>query len=534
MKILSLLLLLFLFSTTLSFAQNLSARRKKLDSIFRIQENLIKEKIEENLKDTTGKSLFSEGGIKDYQARDIALKEQLRTLDTRKLLTYRRDELDTLLGKNQGNYMVTPSNFNKIIQNKFETLSGTEIKNGKYYGSSVSVDSKSVTVNLSFKPSKTHEFYILPTIGGTSNDGFTTVITGDKYSKTITGGLNFIFLSGNDKSQFKADAARQLHNDLKLIRYHFTKQDPNPDTVFFQKQFKVLDDQIVKAGPFIFEYFKGTTNADVLSPADLEALKAYRKASDTLVKAKLLPKGFDTLTNDHKLVLINKRQLNDELVLALTHYLDTADQVQQVAAFSSQRIGWWGGGIKLNQADYNIQAPSTATLVNSFSDNYFSANVSWTYMKLLSNGNHFYFSPTYTIQNPHNFNTNSQLHAEVFQDYPIGSTTTQKISKDLTFYPSVPGRLFTNYLLLPIAYYFTKLGAGLELDYKYGHNDPENDNEDISLGVLIPIQNDKTTLVVEPIAKVQMLNQKITAFWEHNCVLGVNVAVAIPKSFFSK
>ena len=536
MKTLRLLMCLYvIFYSMQASAQNISAHRNILSQRFKNTADSLKNELDRNLKSLGIVTLAADGGD-NKQATSIFYSEKIRRLNPSGLLVFRRDELDTLLGPNKEGYLVTPSNFNKIIQSKFETLSGTEIKNGKYFGSSVSVDTKSVTVNISIKPSASHEFYLMPTISGTSTNGFTTVITGDKYSKTLSGGLGFIVLSANNSSKFETSTAMLLHNNLKLLRYRNNKIKPNSDSLYFERAFdtlrSILNDK--KSADFLLSYFRKDLTESQIDPSNLRTLKQYNKVRDTLVKAKLLPKTFDTLSfTSYKMAMIDSHEPKDVKTLAMKNYLDSADKVQQKAAFSSQYLHWFGGGVKYNVANCNIIAPASTKLVQNFANEYFSANVYGTWMKLLSNGNHFYFSPTYTIQNPHNFKTTDQLHAEVFQDYLIGSAKTQKINKDLTFYASVPGRIFTNYLTLPLAYYNTKWGFGAELDYKVGWNDVSNDNEDLTFGVLIPIQSDKSAIVVEPLIKAQMLNQKITAFWSNNIVFGVNVTVAIPKSFFN-
>jgi hypothetical protein len=481
--------------------------------------------------------------MKRFITDSLFSNSDIRTLQQKSLLITRRKELDHLLGTQDDSLFVTPSNYNQIIKSKFRTLSGTQIKAGKYMGNSVSVDSKSITVNISLKPFKNSEIYLLPTIAGSSSNGFVNVITGNKYSRTVTGGTNFILLGHNNKSRYDAMVSRSLHNDLKILKLKY-KLKPNSDSAYYTSALKQVRRVLIHSGIFISNYYTGKVDTGKLNlPATdtatyhkwLADLALYQKAVDTLVKVKLLPKDFNkqTLGNQDTLAyhaLIQPKTVSD---LALGNYLDQADQIQQKAGFRESTVSWLGGGIKYNQANYNIADGAVTALERGIMDEYISASLSYTWMFIHSNGNHIYLSPTFNYQNNHNFSTSNQLHVEVLQNYPIGTTTAQKVAKDLTIYPGVPGRLATNYLDVPFAYYNNKWGVGAEIDVKYGYNDANDDNRDISLGILIPLnQSANNVLIIEPLAKAQKLNQTITNFWQNNFVMGVNVSISIPSSFF--
>lgn len=524
-------LLLFIFWGSTTVAQNLRERKKtiekttkkSIDSLISIQQILLRPT-----------SIMGQGANPaDVQTDNFLLSEKIRNLKDHSLLVYRHDELDTLLLTNKDSLFVTPINYNKIIQSKFRTLSGTEIKNGKYFGTSVAVDAKSMTVNFSVKPFKSFEFYLLPTASAASSNSFVTIFTGDKYSRTVTGGVNFIMLSGNNKSKFDPKTRNQLHNNLKVLKGSYENIKPNKDSIFYQKTLSELDTLIKRSYHFINRYYNQTINSSEVSKSKIADLTRYKANVDTLTKVKLLPKEFTALDSAKQDTLVKSSLIQPINQIVLSNYLDEADKTQQKAGFSAQKIHWFGGGFKYNQGNYYVSDPLSAKLERSIMDEYISANLSYTKMWLYSSGNHIYISPTINFQNNHNFNSGDQIHAQQFQNYTIGATTVQNIVKDITFYPSVPDRLETSYIVIPFAYYNTKWGFGAELDYKYGYHDVNDDNRNVSFGLLIPIQGDKSVVVIEPLVKAQKLNLPVTAFWTNNFVAGINVSVSIPKSFFN-
>lgn len=463
------------------------------------------------------------------------LTDQLAVLDLKAGLLERQIDLDDLLDNNKEGLIITPNNFTKIVQSKFRTVSGNEIKNGKYFGSSASVDSKSITVNISMKPFKSHEFYLLPSLAGSAKDGFVNVITGNKYSRTVTGGVNFVVPFPKTSFSFNNKIRVKLHNDLKMERYKYLARYSGPNTLSYTLMINNLKAILTQSGAFITNYYSNAAvNSDFVNELKIRDLNMYKKLTDSLLKANILPKSFPELSSIQQLEILKNPSPNKIENAALQNYLSKTDSIQQSVNFSKETLKWLAGGIKYNQANYFIADPATKALQSSVRDEYITANFSATWLVIKESGNRFYISPTINFKNAHNFNPDKQIKADVFEDYNIGNTTVQRVKKELAFYESVPDRLQNFYIEVPMAFYNKKAAIGAEVAFKAGFHDVENDNLGFRVGALIPInQGDKNQMVIEPLFKVQKLNQAVTDFWKDNFVVGINISVTIPKSFFN-
>lgn len=458
----------------------------------------------------------------------------------------REVELNGLLTENLQFRVTTLSNFNQHLKTQFRTLSGTEVKNGKFMGTSAAVDAKSVTVNFAIKPSR-YDFYIMPTVSGSSKDGFVDVFTGSKYKRTITGGVNFILLTNWNSGWDSKPAANNVHVELQRALYEYNQNSSRKDSLFYINTIKGVMKSLSRSGNFI----QDLKTANYIRPKELvdptnvlwrykqptdtlfKDLDQYSKGIDTLIGAKLLPKQFKTYDLKLQYSILSGSPENGIHNVIKNKLFDQLDKTQQAVSYGGQKIYWVGAGIKYNQANYNIADGSSKTLIRNFADEYLSANFSITYLKTRSSGNKFYISPTLNYQNNHNFKSGDEIKAQTFSDYPIGSVTTQKIEKELSFYEMVPNRLHNIFLEIPMAYFWTKTKLGIEVAIRGGLNDVENDNLGGRVGLLIPVSSGgSNTIVVEPLVKVGTLNEKVAHFWKDNFGFGVSVSVTIPKAFF--
>jgi hypothetical protein len=313
--------------------------------------------------------------------------EEKKNIEEWAKLNYRLQDLRKLIANLDPNQMVTPENYNQIIRNRFRTLSGTEIKNGKFMGQSASVDAKSLTVNLSFKPTK-KEFYLLPTLTGASKDGLVDVISGSKYNKTLTGGLNFVALPPINKSEFTGPAKRDLLNNLKKKAFEYYNISREKDFNFLNDALNRVRDAVNgKNAIFIYNSYHNLIdiNEDKKTlGTKLSELKTYSEDTDTLMKAKILPELFNKLGPKAQKLILDKNKYGKDFDNAIKYYnqkkfLDEADRLQiQTAKYTKQNIIWFAGGVKYNVSKYNILDPTGAGLKTDFADEFWFSSASLT------------------------------------------------------------------------------------------------------------------------------------------------------------
>jgi hypothetical protein len=96
----------------------------------------------------------------------------------------KKNEISDLLKENSesdNNSLYTSSVLDYFIYKQINTISGTNIKEGKVYGTSATIDEKSITANFSIKISKT--FYLQPTLSGTAEKGILNIFFREKIPK---------------------------------------------------------------------------------------------------------------------------------------------------------------------------------------------------------------------------------------------------------------------------------------------------------------------------------------------------------------
>lgn len=467
-----------------------------------------------------------------YKAYKKAEDDLVETLGE---LQKREAELFDLINASHKKLFVSGSNYDNVVISKFQSLSGTEVKNGKFMGSSASVDAKSITVNLALRPDKESEVYLLPTVTATAKEGVVDLFKDNKYSRTITGGMNFVALTSKNSSNFSARSRNALHVDIDGKIEAFLRKGRNDRITFLKTTLTELNSIFTDSNKIslIKEQLLGTFQTDG-GVALAKVVSVYKKAADTLSKLGVLPKHFPEMTLDDQQLILSKLDIQPRLFdVVAAEFLDQIDKMQQKAKFLSHSIFWVAGGLKYNQGNFFVAEPMK--LVKSVQDEYVSTSFSLTWMRLTESGHRFYLSPTLNFKNKHNYKTSDLIKAQVVKNYTIGSNVVEQISKELSFYPSVPNRLNNFYLDIPFAYYNVKRNVGLELGIKAGVNDVENDNLSVRLGILIPISSgEKNQLIIEPLFSFQKLNQGVNKLLTEKFVFGVNLSVTIPKTLFGK
>lgn len=528
MKTLSILTLILAFACPV-FAQN---PKTGLDSLKNSSKVEIFEQLETR-RTTIRNTVYLEYNPKTAQIlknRSLSLAKQ-RALQDNKLR-----ELILLIEGGDEDKMVTSENFAYLVKTKFRTLSGTDVKNGKYIGQSLAIDAKTATANFSIKPFS-REFYITPNISGTAKDSFVDLFSDGKYNKTLSGGINFIMLSNLNRAIFRSKPQKLVRNVLFKEQNAYNKTVAESEynvLISWVNELKaILEDSSVS--DFISQYqtdLVDTNSVDLDS--NFKKLEQYNIRVDTLIKADILPKEFVefSVADQYKFISGDFSSIIEQYTRK--KYLDRTDKIQQQnAVYKLQHIIWFSGGLKYNVAQFNVIDPVSTSLKKDFKDEYFSYNFGLSWTMLFDKGHRIYSSPTLTLKNSHPFNSANELHLQQTEPYAVGSNSLQNITKDLSVYPSVPDRMENWSLDVPFAYYKTKWKFGFEIAFRKNWNDPENDNLGMRAGILLPFnQGEGNVLVVEPLLRFIKLNQNTDELWKNNAIFGFNLSVTIPKELF--
>lgn len=463
---------------------------------------------------------------KKYGAVDKRLQDSLNEVQTR------WTDLKNLL--NQSDKMVTPANYNALVRGNFRLLSGNEIKNGKSTSAAGVIDEKSITINLSYKPMKNTEFYILPVISAEAEESFVNLFSHGKYARTVSYGSNFAVLLFGNSSEFSVENKKLLHNELRLDRSKYVDVTKGAEVKYFSDRVRDLEKAFdVTNGPIIKKYLEG----DIVD-ANRKIVEPYRVAVDTLVSSGILPVYFKELNADDQMALAKVIAFQSRIAdVVLKRFLDKNDAKQRAADFNSHNIRWLSGGFKVNHVGHDILAPGTEELTKKSIDSYLSGKIAFTWMWLFDKGHRLYFSLSGNYSNPAYYPKKGLKTGQVMGALqPVGTVPVQMIDKEITFYPERSNvRKDQFFFDLPIAYYNTKQSLGFEIGVKGGWNDTENDNLSVRLGPLIVLNpGAESQFVLQPIFKFSKLNQKDTEFWKDNFVFGANLSVSLPKGFFKK
>ena len=235
-------------------------------------------------------------------------------------------QLDTLIlnGSNADkSKLITDSAYKVYLHNKFNTISGTQVKGGKVLGTSATIDDKSVTVNFSIKPIA-HVFYLQPTIAATSSNGFASIFDDNAFTKTLTGGTNFQLFLAHNFSNFDPSKTYVLHNQLRVLRVEYLQNDLQQNRDYFHKIIQIIIDILSKACDTTGKYKNPEKLTELILKYDSKSIvldgdtsnhtvisdyKNYMKLTDTLIKLNLTTPDFHKQSIHEQLKFYNKLEV---------------------------------------------------------------------------------------------------------------------------------------------------------------------------------------------------------------------------------
>lgn len=456
-------------------------------------------------------------------------------------------QLDDLLNNGSradSSKLVTDSAYKVYLHNKFNNISGTQVKGGKVLGTSATIDDKSATVNISFKPIA-HVFYLQPSIAAASKNGFAAVFDNNAYSKTLTGGLNLqLFLSKNFSNYDKTNAI-VLHNRLRLLRLQYVLNDKQLTEAYLKNAIDAIITILNRAtqDTKLSELIRLDDSKSIVLDDDITSniivakdYNDYKKLTDTLIKVKITTTGFHTQDIIEQLKFYTKlyiRSIKAIDEIAYNNYIRKSDSLQLNASFISTTTPWFSGGLNYNHEIYDIADVTSTKLVRTVANEYITANIAYNYLKSYANGKRGYLSVALYYKNSHDFNSSNAITGEQVSNYSIGTANLNQIKKTYTFYANMPDRINNTYSEADYIFFNNNKNIGFEAAVKGGVNDVDGDNFGLRLGMFVPVDvKNKQPVLIEPLVRFMGLSGNLNNFWTDHFVFGFNVSIKLADYLF--
>jgi len=435
--------------------------------------------------------------------------------------------------------------FDNILGNMQKQISGFQTRNGKTPATSATIQEKSITLNYTF--SSPGHFFIQPTVSGSSKKDFVSIFSNDKYQRTLTGGLNFVFFSKPGGS-FETSDRTYIHNVLRYIK---STNPKGPDRADFKKDILNFLNAYDSARPLYLAMEKQDLdfeNIDTLKKqlnvpdtATVTRLRKYLQnfydLSKKMVKAHLLREDWDLWPADEVGSFVNQIRLkhkayNWENIVDQRRKMQMYDSVQSNAWWKSFRYYWFSGGIQYNHS-INPLFDSSAGVAKLFTkdsyDEYFTAQVSWNI--LFSNQNkgiNTWISPTVKFSSQKPFDPDSLISLQKQSLFIVAGDTIVATNKTTSFYRHDTARRFQVSVELPFTKYWVDKKFGIDIAATCILS-PSFDQLGARVGIYIPISTGDKQIVIEPLLNFIKLNRGHLTFLKDQVSFGFSLSVSIPK-----
>jgi len=423
--------------------------------------------------------------------------------------------------------------FDSILHITQNQISGIQVKNGKTASTSATLQDKSMTLNVNIKA--WDRFFLQPTISGSSTKDFISIFSGDKYQRTLTGGVNLIFFS-KSTGHFDSTDRIYIHNVLRYIKSLPPTKEPN--------ELKDVIGNFITAFDIAYPLFDSMerkefdfNSTDTSFRSRLICLEEMYRLAPKLIKAKILTSDWDQYyakdIRDHieKLKIIREAH-NWDKIYQLKYKLAKYDSVQRGAWWTGFTYFWFSGGLQFNQA-INPIFDSTAGASKLFThddyDQFFTAQFSINFLKSNnSKGVNTWFFPTFKFNTQKIFNSDSLFTIQKQSRLIVGQDTLNMVNKTTSFYLNDVQRKPSLTFELPMAKYWTDQHLGIDLSASFTFL-PKFDQLAARAGVYIPITAADKVVIIEPLLNFTKLNKGHLVFLKDQLAFGFSISVSIPK-----
>jgi len=440
-------------------------------------------------------------------------------------------------------------------------ISGSQVKEGKLAGSSLTVEDKGATVNLMFKTFSFDKAGSLSTgvnFSGRGEESLVKVFEDGAYQNTLSSGLviNY-FPKWNSASYFRSNALQ-----TKTIVQDYNDKYSNAETLnslsdpfaikglgdFLRKQLDTLkyyENKIkneVETKPIKqSQVLKSRESLDFI-PLSAAEILAAREARDTLIALKYLPATYAKMsTKERKEALADIKIVDSNL--RRKNYLEKVESELMKASWTAYSIHWFTAKFNYNVSPFDMLDASMPdeNYLDKKTDHFFSGSISYNYTKKFNRSRGFQFSlfPTLTISTALDFSELKETTITKIESYVLGGQTFERKVFESTGYTSIPERKTGWSLEYPMVFFWGKSNFGIDVAIRTGKNNPYGNNHGGRLGLYVPVDiKDGVPVWIEPIfevgklfqsEKVKLAETEKETFWEKNVSVGFKLSVAVPN-----
>lgn len=423
--------------------------------------------------------------------------------------------------KNQKSVLMTDNLFTLKLDSVLNTVSGVAYQNGKASITSATVDDKGLTVNFNVLDNEHNTLQV--TGSGQSKKGTIDLFSGGKYSSTLTAGLNYFYFPFLNSAKFDSLTKTNLNTRIDRIDNYFElKRNNQIGSVELDNLTTIFD----AYGQYMF------SNQAIPNNRIATYDQKYSEFLSLFNKYKAyFPKGFEGFSYAQQKKTIDDIKAKKTDILNNLYYaleLDSLNKVQLNATYSKMNLIWYSFSGKINNSKYPIyDASASKNLYTSTLNDYFisfsaSLNLLWVHPHV-----NFWFYPTIKYQNNRDFKDNDLLYLDV----PKGTKTIngQTVSdyKQTSYYNNIASRLNDVNLEIPLVIYFPKKQFGLDMAVN-ADVQPTWKNVGGRLGFYIPIPAAKQNITVEPLIRINKLEQSGVSFTKDQLSFGFNLTISLP------
>lgn len=445
-------------------------------------------------------------------------------------------EIDTLL-KHDDPY-VTNRIFDTIVYARQKLISGFQMKDGKMATTSVTLQDKSITVNTALRLSNT--LVLQPSLTGTSNKDFVSIFVGNKYQRTLSGGLTLQFYhqSGNFDKSDKYYLHNAMRNEKEIWKKQYANQKPvdNPNALFVKsfkassKLYQAMEDgKVIFSGDTAIAINAKTGDTTHFGKEIVESLNLMLGLVPGLIKSGVLDDSWINLFARKGEKIVDK--IDTTTAKDSVELLSRLTKMQLEAPWTSFKTYWFTAGIQFNHATNGIY-DEHAGIENLFrrdvTDKYISIQGSYNFLKSKLKNRNRWVSVNVAYSKQRKYDNKDQLTLQTEEQKSVNGKPYTEIIKTATMYKADVDK--KDYLTLEVPYtlYWVKSKFGIDLAAAMDVSSVINDVS-ARIGIYIPVSAGDKMITVEPLLRLSGLNQKGKSFFKEQTAFGFSLSVSIPK-----
>lgn len=430
--------------------------------------------------------------------------------------------------------MFAPYMLDSLMAIYSKSISGTQVKDGKRTGGSMTITDKGVTANLGLASLWRDRVYSAFSFSGTGDDKFVTVLDKGAYGNTLSGGMVLNIFPKKNSIYYDKLKKAIVHERIKGVL-------SKPYTEAATKQHELMSSAI--KGLISYEILMDTFKACIKRKEEIQPLLATDRVvidSGMAARAYLEKQGLLSKNYTEKKLSEKKEELDRLSTKYMVAYISAemqiraAESIQMEADLNVVSFHWltFKSGYNVSSQPM-IRAGDTANFyLGKYNSEYVTASMSYNQTWARRFGKQFQWtiSPTVLFSSERQFSKLKMI--KISQSIPYTATADSlniKKVRQSEGYETIAGRKLNLSLDLPLILLWGKSNFGVELAIRGGINDPNGDNLGARVGVYIPFEiKEGTPVWIQPVLRMgRLFSESKMDFLKDNLSFGFNLSVSI-------